>query len=265
MPERPHDDEREAITSAPDIDRLRHERNGGFQACLDAIPEVGAILSRSTEVGWKAVEEECCQYLLAQLGGTARQAEEHFAVAASSDQRTVFEGGSEHYILLPADDTQDNVVKWTYGNNFGLKLKIYEIDPESMSQNVIGVGNIDPRYYLKRWIILNTIGLPITKFEGLLPPDVAAGERFPRLAISQKELPLLNPSHRDIVRAFRDIGFIEIAEDAFYRPEDNVLLGDAAPRNVRIVRGQIVPFDAVAEHPGGAERAWCEKQADRHR
>jgi hypothetical protein len=42
-------------------------------------------------------------------------------------------------------------------------------------------------------------------------------------------------------------GFREISRGAFFLKEAGVLLTDAAPRNVRIVEGLAIPFDAIAE------------------
>jgi hypothetical protein len=65
-------------------------------------------------------------------------------------------------------------------------------------------------------------------------------------AISQRELPPENPTHQEIVKGFCEIGFIEVSEHSYYRKDDNILLGDAAPRNIRFENGTLVPFDAVA-------------------
>jgi hypothetical protein len=144
---------------------------------------------------------------------------------------------------------------------------VFEIDPDGMNHHVISSGNPDPRYYLNRWASLNRIAPPITRFEGLLPPDflkgVLKGEKLPRPAISQRFLSANNPSQREIIQGFRKIGFIEVSEHAYYRIEDNILLGDAAPRNIRIENGTVIPFDAVAEHPSGAARDWCVVKARR--
>lgn len=235
--------------------------NRAFSDCLRAIDCVGDILSKRAAIGWKAFEEECCQYLVERLAGSPEDAESRFPIAAAVHGKEQFLAGNEHYIHLPDGDSGTRVVKWTYGNAFGLKLKVYPIDPEGMEHHVIPTGNSDPRHYLRRWIILNTIGPAITRFEGLLPPDSDLGERLPRLVVSQDMLPQFNPDFRDVVTAFRDIGFVQIAEHAYYRTADNILLGDATPWNVRILDGRIVPFDAVAEHPDIESAAWCAKKA----
>lgn len=255
MPDWPYNDERTTDRTA--IDQCRVRRNGELQACIDAIPQMGAILSECAEVGWKAFETRCCACLLEGLGGTPKELGRNISLAAEIDDRQAFEGGDEHYILLPGAHATERVLKWTYGDNFGLRLKVFEHDPELMNHHVISSGNNDPRYYLRRFMILNRIGPPITRFEGIIPPDFLGNERLPRLVISQRELNPENPSLRDIVRCFREIGFVEVSEHSYYRKEDNILLGDAAPKNVRIENGVIIPFDAVAEHPEGSALEWC--------
>lgn len=261
MPVRPYNHERNHDSQA--IEDCRTRRNSTFRSCVEALPEMGEILSGCGEIGWKAFGERCYKCLLGGLGRTPEQIALNARLAEKVEAQIDFKGGDEHFISLPVTDSGDRVLKWTYGDNFGLQLKVYEIDPDGMNRHVISTGNPDPRYYLNRWIILNSIAPPITRFEGLLPPDFRKGEKLPRLAISQRMLPPENPIHRDIVKGFRDIGFIEVSEHAYYRIEDNILLGDAAPRNIRIENGTVIPFDAVAEHPSGAARDWCVGKARR--
>jgi hypothetical protein len=255
MPTWPYNDEHISDRSA--IERCRTSRNGLFQAYIDAIPEMGAILSECAEVGWKATTKSCCACLMEGLGGTPEDIGRNIALAARIDDAQSFEGGDEHYLLLPCGNLSKRVLKWTYGDNFGLQLKVFEHDPELMNHHVISSGNPDPVKYLRRWIILNNIGPPVTRLEGILPPDFLRNERLPRLAISQRELPPENPTHQEIVKGFREIGFIEVSEHSYYRKDDNILLGDAAPRNIRFENGTLVPFDAVAEHPEGTAMEWC--------
>ncbi len=248
----------EHITERSAIEQCRIRRNSGFQACLNAIPKMGDILSECSEIGWKAFEEKSCEYLMGRLGSSSGELQKKFGLTTETDPLIEFEGGDEHFILLfPEEHRDQRVLKWTYGDNFGLQLKVFEHDPELMNQHVISSGNPDPITYLRRWIILNNIGPPITRFEGILPPDFLRNERLPRIAISQRELPPENPTQQEIVKGFRKIGFIEVSEHSFYREEDNILLGDAAPRNIRFEDGALVPFDAVAEHPEGIAKEWC--------
>jgi hypothetical protein len=261
MPARPHNHERNPDSQA--IEDCRARRNLTFRSCVEALPEMGGILSGCGEIGWKAFGERCYECLMGGLGRTPEQIALNARLAEKVEARIDFKGGDEHFISLPETDSGGRVLKWSYGDNFGLCLKVFEIDPDGMNRHVISTENPDPRYYLNRWIILNSIAPPITRFEGLLPPDFRKAEKLPRLAISQRILPPENPTLQAIIRGFRDIGFIEVSEHAYYRIEDNILLGDAAPRNVRFENGTIIPFDAVAEHPYGAARDWCIEKAER--
>jgi hypothetical protein len=261
MPARPYDHEH--IHDSQAIEDCRTRRNLTFRSCVEALPEMGEILPGCGEVGWKAFGERCYECLLGGLGRTPEQIGLNSRLARTVEGQIDFQGGDEHFISLPVADSRDRVLKWTYGDNFGLWLKVFEIDPDGMNHHVISSGNPDPRYYLNRWAILNRIAPPITRFEGLLPPDFLKGEKLPRLAISQRFLSPNNPSQREIIQGFRKIGFIEVSEHAYYRIEDNILLGDAAPRNIRIENGTVIPFDAVAEHPSGAARDWCVVKARR--
>ena len=211
MPNWPYNDEH--ITDRSAIEQCRIRRNSGFQACIDSLSEMGAILSECAEVGWKAFEEKSCQYLMGCLGGTSAELERSCQVAAEAHAQTEFEGGDEHYILLFSEEHRgQRVLKWTYGGNFGLHLKVFEIDPDAMNHHVISSEN---------------------------------------------------PTHQEIVEGFRKIDFIEVSEHSYYRAADNVLLGDAAPRNIRFENGVLIPFDAVAEHPEGIAKEWCVNQLPR--
>lgn len=180
MPTWPYNDEH--ITDRTEIEQCRTRRNSGFQACLDAISEMGRILSECGEVGWKAFEEKSREYLMARLGGVSEDLQKKFGLSTDTNPLIEFEGGDEHYILLFSEEHRDQrVLKWTHGDNFGLHLKVFEINPDAMNHHVISSGN----------------------------------------------------------------------------PEDNILLGDAAPRNIRFENGTLVPFDAVAEHPEGLAKRWC--------
>ena len=192
MPARPHNHEH--IHDSQAIEDCRTRRNLTFRSCVEALPEMGEILPECGEVGWKAFGERCYECLLGGLGRTPEQIGLNSRLARTVEGQIDFQGGDEHFISLPVADSRDRVLKWTYGDNFGLWLKMFEIDPDGMNHHVISSGNPDPRYY---------------------------------------------------------------------RIEDNILLGDAAPRNIRIENGTVIPFDAVAEHPSGAARDWCVVKARR--
>ncbi|MEI9894397.1 MAG: hypothetical protein WDN28_11070 [Chthoniobacter sp.] len=94
-----------------------------------------------------------------------------------------------------------------------------------------------------------------TRFEGIVPPEKAGW--LPRICISQPELPGINPTPQQIRETLGPYGFREISRDAFFDPETHLLLTDAAPRNVRIVDGIPIPFDAIAQIPSGKVLEWA--------
>ena len=86
---------------------------------------------------------------------------------------------------------------------------------------------------------------------------------LPPVPSAKGNAPPENPTHQEIVKGFCEIGFIEVSEHCYYRKDDNILLGDAAPRNIRFENGTLVPFDAVAEHPQGFAMEWCMARYER--
>ena len=57
----------------------------------------------------------------------------------------------------------------------------------------------------------------------------------------------VNPAEEEITTALARYGYRKISGDAFLNEETGILLTDAAPRNVRIIEGAIILFDALAE------------------
>ena len=73
----------------------------------------------------KAVETKCCEYLLDRLGIAPQSAALKSPLAELLNGAVQVEGGSEHLIALPSRPELDRVYKYTFGNNFGLSLRIY--------------------------------------------------------------------------------------------------------------------------------------------
>ena len=69
-----------------------------------------------------------------------------------------------------------------------------------------------------------------------------------------------NPSAQEVVQALGAFGFREICPNTFYSEEDDLLLTDAAPRNVRVIEGIPVPFDAIAEVATGDTLRWIRQR-----
>ena len=161
--------------------------------------------------------------------------------------------GVEHQ-LFQFEDEPGRIYKATYQYSFGCHSAFDPIDPELTGKHFNATLCDDPRFYLRRWILLNELGDYKTRFEGILPPERARW--MPRICVSQPWLPGTNPSARDISHLMAATGFVEVSRDAFYLPEAHVLLTDCAPRNVRISAGKVIPFDAIAEIPSAEVSRW---------
>ena len=155
-----------------------------------------------------------------------------------------FVGGDEH-LVFRSSAAPGRIYKLTHGDNFGCRSYFSPHDPELTGRHFHGTGNADPFFYLERWRLLNAIGGYQTRFEAFLPPEKPGW--LPRICISQPELDGENPSRREIREALAQYGFNEISEDAFLDFETGVLMTDVAPRNIRIVEGIPVPFDAITQ------------------
>jgi len=103
-------------------------------------------------------------------------------------------------------------------------------------------------------MLLNSISSYRSRFEGLLPAE--SPQRVPRICVSQPLVPGKNPERSAIVTSLSLHGFERISEDAYLHRETGILLTDAAPRNVRIVDGNPVPFDAIAMMATDAVIEW---------
>ena len=149
----------------------------------------------------------------------------------------------------------ERIYKITHGDNFGCRSHFSKSDPELTGRHFHGTGNADPFFYLTRWWLLNQITRYQTRFEGFLLP--AHSGHLPRICISQPELDRREPNRNHIRNALKDFGFVEISEDAYLNSDTRILLTDAAPRNVRIVDGIPVPFDAIAQIASDELLTWA--------
>ena len=70
-------------------------------------------------------------------------------------------------------------------------------------------------------------------------------------------MPGNNPERAAIASSLSLHGFEKISDDAYLHLETGILLTDAAPRNVRIVDGKPVPFDAIAMLATDAVVEWA--------
>lgn len=169
-----------------------------------------------------------------------------------------YEVGGDEHLLFRSDDQPDRIFKSTYGDNFGCYCVFDPIDPELTGKNFNATGNPDVCFYLKRWILLNSLGGNKTRFEGILPPENP--HWLPRICISQPWLDGSNPNSATISRLLENAGFLEVSREAFYLPDSGILLTNTAPRNVRISGDSAIPFDALAEIASDEVTRWIKKQ-----
>jgi len=154
-------------------------------------------------------------------------------------------GGDEHHLVRVESNT-DRVYKITHSDSFGCYSRFLPADPELSGRHFYATVNDDPRTYIRRWMLLNTLGEYQTRFEGFLWPQ--EGLLVPRICMSQPFLESENPTEEAIRESLAPYGFRRISTDTYLNPTTKILLTDAAPRNVRIIHGVPVPFDAIAAY-----------------
>ena len=236
-PESPKDASAETV----ELDRIaRHvgellqgnapiDREGSRQRCHDVLRELGSCCEKSTRL-------------------------RHRIASA-----VTVVGGSEH-LLIRLPDEPERFFKATFDDNFGCKTEFFESDPELTGRHFHASGNADPIAYLWRWIYLNSIGRYQTRYEGILPP--AKPGQLPRICVSQAVLPAVNPTDDQVKHALSKYGFARICTEAFLHEDSGILLTDLHPRNIRIVDGEPVPFDAIAEFASERVLEWWRKRRD---
>lgn len=219
------------------------------------IRELGGLLPGSPEVDWRESRRGHREV----FNAITRNADGNIRLIELLDGSPYFVGGDEHHIVRVSQDPT-RIYKLTHGDNFGCRSYFSAADPE-MTGNFHGETNADPFFYLYRWVLLNSINNYQTRFEGFVPPEKP--EWLPRICISQPVLPGSNPTPKEIRAALREYGFYEISMSAFFHPGTQVLLTDAAPRNVRVVDGIPIPFDAIAQVASGRVLDWAIAQCER--
>lgn len=163
-------------------------------------------------------------------------------------------GGDEHH-LVEVSDQPERLFKLTHSDCFGCYPYFSMFDPDLMGKHFHATCNDDPIFYARRWMILNFIGGFRTRFEGVIPPQDRM--KVPRICISQPQLGGGNPDRSRICQGLSEYGFEAVSEDAFIHFGTGILLTDAAPRNVRIVNGVTVPFDAIATIANDRTLKWA--------
>lgn len=216
------------------------------------IRKLGGLLPGGTSVDWQELRRRCGDVLREII----RTSDSSRRLTTLLEGAPYFVGGDEHHIVR-VDSEPDRIYKFTHGDNFGCRSYFSPADPE-LSGHFHGETNADPFFYLNRWRLLNSISGFQTRFEGFLPSEKPGW--LPRMCISQPELPGSNPTPQEIRTSLEPYGFAEVSEAAFFHLETRLLLTDARPRNVRIVEGIPVPFDAIAQMASGKVLEWCSHQ-----
>lgn len=169
-------------------------------------------------------------------------------------------GGDEHQLLCHPD-SPERIYKITHSDSFGCRPQFFPSDPELMGRHFYATVNDNPFFYLRRWMILNSLTNYRTHFEGMLPPQ--GNLHFPRFCVSQPHLPVRykNPESSKIRMALEEYGFRKISLDT-YLNDGGILLADAAPRNVWIVDEVPVPFDVIADRADTRILEWASNLYD---
>ena len=215
--------------------------------------ELGRLLRSSAPVDWQKSRRWCSDVLrpLIESSQTSRRLTEML------DGKNFIVGGDEHHVINVASDP-GRIYKLTHGDNFGCRPFFSPHDPDLTGKHFHGTGNADPFFYLTRWRLLNRLSGYKTRFEGLLLPEHP--QWLPRMCISQPKVGGENPDIEEIRAAMERYGFIRISENAYLHIETRVLLTDMAPRNVRIIGGVPVPFDAIATFAAPEIMIWASRQ-----
>lgn len=203
------------------------------------IRELEGLHRGDAPIDWSGSRERRAEALTAWLDSSAQSQE----LAKRLDGVEYEIGGDEHHIVR-VDACPDRIYKITHGDAFGCYSMFLPSDPDLTGRHFYGTINEDPNFYLRRWMLLNSLGGYRTRFEGFLPAQERL--RMPRICVSQPSLDSINPTRREISDSLAVYGFAKVSEDAFWHKGTNILLTDSAPRNVRIVEGIPVPFDAIA-------------------
>jgi len=215
----------------------------------EAAHELGRLLRGSPSIDWSESRRWCSDLLrpLIETSPDSRRLTELF------EGREFIVGGDEHHVVN-VESEPGRVYKFTHGDNFGCRSYFSPQDPDLTGKHFHGTGNADPFFYLNRWRILNFLSNYQTRYEGLVPPEHP--HWLPRFCVSQPKIGGENPDVADIRSALGKYGFMEISENAYLHPQTGVLLTDVAPRNIRIIDGVPVPFDAIATFAGRRVLEW---------
>jgi hypothetical protein len=218
----------------------------------EILRELERLMPGGDSIDWQESRRWCAEI----LEGVRSRCEKSQRLADLLNGAEYIVGGDEQHIIR-LEQQPERLYKATHGENFRCRSYFSPHDPELTGKHFHGTGNADPFFYLKRWRLLNDLGGFKTRFEGFLPPTRAGF--LPQICISQPMIVGENPSREAIRAALAKYEFREISEDAFLNFQTRLLLTDAAPRNVRIVAGVPVPFDAIAQPAPAKVLAWASR------
>lgn len=125
-------------------------------------------------------------------------------------------GGDEHH-LVRVEEEPERVYKITHSDSFGCFSQFLPSDPELSGRHFYATVNDDPRIYIRRWMLLNTLGEYQTRYEGFLWPQ--RDLLVPRICVSQPFLESDNPSEDEITTSFAPYGYHRISADTYLNPE----------------------------------------------
>lgn len=221
--------------------------------------QLGKLHENPSTFDWAKSRQWCCDLLVAirETCGKSRDLEERL------EGRKFEVGGSEHS-LVELPEFEGRIFKITGDNSFGTSWDLFPSDPELTGKHFHATVCEDPIYYLRRMMLVNmfTAEEYQTRYEGILPPGPHL--KVPRLCISQGYVDSPNASRHIIESGMRALEFEKISEDTFLNIGIGVLIGDAAPRNVKEIEGVLVPFDAIAEVASPRVIEWALEQGFSH-
>ncbi len=168
-------------------------------------------------------------------------------LTASDLPAKVVRGGQEHELFH--DQALDRYFKVTRHGVFGLcpgmELALVSSDQEARRFHL---WEATPLEYLERLHLQNLLVPGLNEFEGVI--DQAGDDMA--IVTSQPRFDIVPVTTAEIDAWFATLGFLKIADAAYYRTEDNLGVFDAHDKNlVRAGDDVLVPFDVIPCHPDG--------------
>jgi len=219
-----------------------------------ALGKLGKFSQGSRSLNWKEARES---YRISLEALYSEQAFDHELIDKIQHGVEAFVGGDEHQTLNLIGHSH-RIYKVTSNDQFGCSVLFDPHDSELKGRHFIAKGNDNPWFYLRRWQLLNSIGDYQTRLEGLLLPE--RNGWLPRFCVSQPFLPGTNPTQIEITESLLPYNFHLVSSGAYYSQEQNILLTDTYPRNVRIQNGIPALFDAIASTPEASAAEWLIKK-----